>query len=117
MFGLNPWVLLGFGVLLVSTNLATGWKMYEFGGNVEKVACNTRVISLQTAWEKEIAKAKATNEAWTEALTKVMEAGAKDAAEDQAAIDVLNKKVEEYETTLGNNADCAINQSDIDRLR
>src|SRR5688572_13235606 len=117
MFGLSPWLLGGGAILLVVTNLATGWKAYEFGGNAAKVECEQRVNRLQKLWEIEVAKNKATNDAWTEAITKVLESGNKEAVDLQTEITELNKKVEDYEASVGTDPACTLNKSDADRLR
>lgn len=117
MFGLSPYLLVGAAALLISTNIATGIKAYQFGGNAQKVACERRVDDLQSKWDKEVAKNNAINKSWTEAIVAVQENGNKEAADLQAEVADLNKKVEEYESSLGNDSSCTIGKPDVERLR
>lgn len=114
---LNPWTLLGIGVALVISHGTVGYKAYQFGGNAQKVICERRVDELQSRWEAEIAKVNATNKAWTDAITKVLEAGNEEAAKAQAEIEALNQKVRDYEATLSDNPACLLTDPDIDKLR
>lgn len=117
MFGLSPYLLVGAAALLISTNIATGIKAYQFGGNAQKVACERRVDDLQAKWDKEIAKNNAINKSWTEAIVAVQENGNKEAADLQAENAALNSKVKDYEATLTANPSCVLSQPDIDKLQ
>lgn len=117
MFGLSPYLLGGTAIILVASNVVTGYKAYQFGGNAAQIKCERRVDDLQSKWDKEIAKITASNKAWTAALVTIQESGNKEAADLQAEVADLNKKVEEYETSIGNDANCTIGKPDVDRLR
>jgi hypothetical protein len=117
MFGLNPWTLLIAGIAFIAWSSAVGYKAYQFGGNAAQIVCERRVDALQAKYDEQAKRIAELNKNWQDAIDALVEQHSKEAELQQQEEAELQKKVDEYEKTIGDATSCITDQSDSDKLQ
>lgn len=115
--GFNPWAILAVVAGLAASHGYVAWKAFDLGGDAAKVECEKRVKKLQDAVDEQNRQIAALNETWEKAISAVQDAYNKDVAEETAKQDELEKRIADYEASIGSDSDCTINRNDLDRVR
>lgn len=115
--GLNPWTILIVAGALAASHGYVAWKAFDLGGDAAKIECEKRVKTLQDGIDEQNKKIAALNETWEKAISAVQDAYNKDVAEEAAKQGELEKRIADYEASIGSNSDCTINRDDLDRVR
>jgi hypothetical protein len=113
----NPWIILAILGALAASHSFVAYKSFGLGGNAAKVECEKRVKKLQDAVDEQNKQIAALNEKWANAITAVQDAYNKNVADQQEKEQELEKRIADYEATIGASTDCTISRGDVDRVR
>lgn len=115
--GFNPWAILAVVAGLAASHGYVAWKAFDLGGDAAKLECEKRVKAIQDKIDEQNKQIAALNETWEKAISAVQDAYNKDVAEEAAKQDELEKRIADYEASIGGNTDCTINRDDVERVR
>lgn len=113
----NPWVMLAVLGGLAASHGYVAWTAFGLGGNAAKVECEKRVKTIQDQIEKQNKEIARLNEIWERAISAVQDAYNRDVAEEAAKAVELEKRIADYEASIGKDTDCVINRNDVERVR